>query len=838
MGVRMRNKSSGDRNGGDSGHGSGTRGDGCGVYACEPACLQVFASPRVFMVLLAVSVCLVACLAMGYLTSVLPTVQKRYHLSASETNWIAASYGVGILLAILFVGYFGHARHRPALIGVGLLICAIGGFLASLPHFVLPSLHQDSAWQTHVNRSIKAEFCHVSEDAAQEDYCSQERVSDSHARSTTTALMSIGLLMCGAGMAPLLSLGTTYIDDGIGSHNTAIYLGVVATSLALGPCLGFVIGAAIVTSTHVEYYALSTHYPLVQPNHPYWVGAWWLGFIIFPSIILGLCVPFFFFPKLFPKPTGRRGRYKFKFQYEGELAPTWKAFPGKLKTLFTNGALMAICIGAGAELAVNTGIMMQIPHYLETQMQASELYASMLTAAVMVPMACLGIFVGGVLVKKLKLTSRKCTRVIMYTDLTTILVYFFLFLFGCNTQFLPNIFYPGTSNSTNDNAQLVDNRTNLVSVNLTTYCNYRCDCDTQTFYPVCGTDDITYFSPCHAGCTVKEPGNFVGPSGQPVKKYSNCSCVANNLQLNEEAMKSVESSVHGGVCENHCSKILPFTIIFFGLACFFSNVPWIPAIMLILRTMAPEDRSISVSIEYMFMHVFGFIITPLILMAVVDSTCFLRHVVCGVSDICMAYDILTYRFAFLTMAAILKFIAFICFMITGSIIHSQHKARRRKATAETAARLNEALDVLDAGDDSPTSAPKVPRKAVDDEDDSGDAEDIDSPRERKFNEYVEQPVHRTGNNTFKPQGENGHIDDQKIPYMDGDPKQKNTRFEVVHVERATEGQEKGVNQIETKAELNHDIQQLTKSPSVTRRAVADHDKESTKALKGPKVSRI
>ena len=37
---------------------------------------------------------------------------------------------------------------------------------------------------------------------------------------------------------------------------------------------------------------------------------------------------------------------------------------------------------------------------------------------------------------------------------------------------------------------------------LTSTCNDLCQCQEQKYQPVCGADGITYFSPCHAGCTI------------------------------------------------------------------------------------------------------------------------------------------------------------------------------------------------------------------------------------------------------------------------------------------------------------------------------------------------
>ena len=38
-------------------------------------------------------------------------------------------------------------------------------------------------------------------------------------------------------------------------------------------------------------------------------------------------------------------------------------------------------------------------------------------------------------------------------------------------------------------------------VNLTSQCNAACDCDPSLYNPVCGTNGVTYYSACHAGCT-------------------------------------------------------------------------------------------------------------------------------------------------------------------------------------------------------------------------------------------------------------------------------------------------------------------------------------------------
>lgn len=51
-------------------------------------------------------------------------------------------------------------------------------------------------------------------------------------------------------------------------------------------------------------------------------------------------------------------------------------------------------------------------------------------------------------------------------------------------------------------------------------CNSSCICDMDKFAPICGTDGLTYFSSCHAGC--KEAFMVNGKT-----QYKDCLCVQN-----------------------------------------------------------------------------------------------------------------------------------------------------------------------------------------------------------------------------------------------------------------------------------------------------------------------
>lgn len=45
-----------------------------------------------------------------------------------------------------------------------------------------------------------------------------------------------------------------------------------------------------------------------------------------------------------------------------------------------------------------------------------------------------------------------------------------------------------------------------LGANLTEQCNDHCHCEREIWDPICGQDNIMYFSPCYAGCQVTIEG--------------------------------------------------------------------------------------------------------------------------------------------------------------------------------------------------------------------------------------------------------------------------------------------------------------------------------------------
>lgn len=106
--------------------------------------------------------------------------------------------------------------------------------------------------------------------------------------------------------------------------------------------------------------------------------------------------------------------------------------------------------------------------------------------------------------------------------------------------------------------------------------------------PVCGNNGLTYFSPCHAGCTA-----FSSRSN-----YTNCACVQSNITNSysigdgsiaqasiareDFAEVTVVPVATAGPCSTPCRTIYPFLILLFFMTFIVASTQ-MPLLMIVLR---------------------------------------------------------------------------------------------------------------------------------------------------------------------------------------------------------------------------------------------------------------
>ena len=178
--------------------------------------------------------------------------------------------------------------------------------------------------------------------------------------------------------------------------------------------------------------------------------------------------------------------------------------------------------------------------------------------------------------------------------------------------------------------------------------------------PVCGANGVTYFSPCHAGCTslLEHSNNY---------NYTNCACVGgaeleDTTTTQSSGVKRVPVAT-AGPCYTPCQMIFPFMVLLFFMTLLVA-VTQMPVLMVVLRSVKEEEKAFALGIQFVIFRLFGYIPSPIMFGSVIDSTCILWKQTCEGSQggRCLMYDIELFRYKYVGICAGIKALSFLIFL--------------------------------------------------------------------------------------------------------------------------------------------------------------------------------
>ncbi|XP_029372938.1 solute carrier organic anion transporter family member 1C1-like isoform X1 [Echeneis naucrates] len=626
----------------------------------------------------------------SYMKSTITQLERRFDIPSYLIGVIDGSFEIGNLLVIAFVSYFGAKLHRPKVIAVGCVLMSIGTFIIALPHFIIGRYEFETSVRGVENSTLNPSPCPVGSpaDLTQDGQMSEvpAKSCESESNLSMWIYVLLGNVLRGIGETPVQPLGISYIDDFATEENAALYVGCVQTISVVGPVFGYLLGS-LCAKIYVDIGFVKMETITITPADARWVGAWWLGYLIAGVITLLSAIPFWFLPRSLPtsEPQGSEKctpeqtnfikdppllNHKYSADKHTTFTAMAKDFIPTLRILLGHPVyLIYLCVTI-IQLNSLIGMVTYKPKYIEQHFRQSASKANFLMGVINIPAVALGMFSGGLLMKRLKLNIMRAARFAFGTSLIGYILSLLFFAMSCE-----NAKVAGVTLSYRSLEEVSYDKHSVV-----TACNANCFCSATEWDPVCGENGITYVSPCLAGCS-----SSAGSGKNTI--FSNCSCVG--------AAGNFTASTGQCPHKDDCDRMFPYFLALSVITSFIISLGGTPGYMLLIRCIKPQLKSLALGFHALATRTLAGIPAPIYFGAIIDTTC-LRwgKKRCGGTGACRIYNTAAYRIAYLGLTLSLRTISFIICIPGFVLLSRQLKKEERNAIHGVLANGSTELEAL------------------------------------------------------------------------------------------------------------------------------------------------
>uniref|UniRef100_A0AC35F0H8 Solute carrier organic anion transporter family member n=1 Tax=Panagrolaimus sp. PS1159 TaxID=55785 RepID=A0AC35F0H8_9BILA len=276
----------------------------CGIKDWRPKWMQRFSTKQWMLLLMCWFCTIQGMLINGLVPSSISTIERRFELSTSTLGRIMQFYDFGYVLFCIPVSYFGGRHSKPAVLGVGLTLMALGSFLFTMPHLIAESYtitynNDDDGLSQCYEHSNQTETISRAQAALRQ--CPLPENQPGTFRYVF--LFSLAHFLHGIGATPLFTIGVSYIDENVGPALSSAYLGIFYAFAIFGPAFGFLMSSTFLRY-HTDFLQTGKKFAsilMIDESDPKWVGAWWIGFQIVSVLALLAVFPILSLPKVLPE---------------------------------------------------------------------------------------------------------------------------------------------------------------------------------------------------------------------------------------------------------------------------------------------------------------------------------------------------------------------------------------------------------------------------------------------------------------------------------------------------------------------------------------------------------
>ncbi|XP_068085065.1 solute carrier organic anion transporter family member 4A1 [Anabrus simplex] len=583
----------------------------CGWCFLRPDFLQRFRTAKWVLFWLCWAGALQGMVVNGFVNVVITTIERRFSLRSAQSGLVAGGYDIASFICLVPVTYLGGrpAASKPRWLGWGVLVMGLGSLVFAVPHFAVGPYRGASSIAYVCNTTASSEI--------QSTTCSSDDEGNGEHVSNFMWLFLFGQLLHGAGASPLYTLGVTFIDENVSKKMSSVYLGIYYTTAIIGPALGYVVGGELL-KIYSDVFTVDTTELGLTPSSNVWVGAWWIGFLLAGAVCLCLAFPLLAFPPALPGAAAIQAD-RVSEAHGNTRTETFSKIvelPRAFKNLICNPTFFFLNMAGASEGLLIAGFAAFLPKLIENQYSVTASSAALLMGIITVPAGGGGTFLGGYLVKRLSL---HCAGIIKLCVATTVcgVIFATCFFLSC-----PNLSFAGLTTPYANSSG---------AVTLENSCNSNCGCSRHDYNPVCGVDDVMYYSPCYAGCSeeILLPDSML---------YTNCSCIVgpprNHSHSDEDS--PIQYEAINQMCSTKCPYLWWFVVLAF-MTMFFTFLGTMPALSATLRCVQDDQRSFALGIQWIKVRLLGTIPAPMLFGGLIDRTCLLWQESCDDNGACLVY---------------------------------------------------------------------------------------------------------------------------------------------------------------------------------------------------------
>ncbi|NXC92767.1 SO1C1 protein, partial [Certhia familiaris] len=259
----------------------------------------------------------------------------------------------------------------------------------------------------------------------------------------------LGNMLRGIGETPITPLGISYLDDFAKEESVPVYVACLHTIAMMGPMFGFLLGS-LCAKLYVDVGFVDPGSITITPQDSRWVGAWWLGFLIGGAASFLSAIPFCFLPKSLKKPEEDKkdktshGLLGNTSAVRNKLSPEktkprkssamlkGKRFLWSLKKVLGNRMYFTFLCCSLLQFSGFIGFVTYKPKYMEQQYGQSTSKSNFLIGMTTLPPVGLGIFLGGLIMKKYKMSILGATKFSFTMSFLSYAIGLLHFFVGCD----------------------------------------------------------------------------------------------------------------------------------------------------------------------------------------------------------------------------------------------------------------------------------------------------------------------------------------------------------------------------------------------------------------------